>query len=83
MDKILIVLKIPSLDEKYDVYVPKKLQINRLIMILAKSINEITNGRYVVSSQEFLCYEKCNVVLDMNSVLAAYNIKNGDTLVLI
>lgn len=83
MDRILIILKIPSLGEKYDVYVPTGLQINRLIPLLAESIKEISNGRYAVSSEELLCYEERNIVLDLNSTLGIQGVKNGDSLILL
>lgn len=83
MGKILIFLRIPSVGEAYEIYVPDHVSVRELIPLLSEAVSELTRHLYVPSGSEALCSEEQNILLDENRTLSDYAIGNGDHLVMI
>ena len=45
-NKVLIELIVPEIDEKFDLFIPVNKRIGNLIVLLNKSVSELTNGAY-------------------------------------
>lgn len=81
-NKILISIKVPMIDEEYDVFVPISKNIKLTIDLLVKTINELTVGHYPLKSN-------CNLVnlngrvLDKKLTIKDSGLKNGDKLILL
>ena len=82
-NKYLVELLVPSIDEKYSVYIPVNRRVGNVISLLNKSIFEITNGAYVGSNFTSLYDSDNNLKLDINELVRNTSIKNGSTLVLL
>ena len=82
MEKILIFLKIPSVGEAYEIYVPDHVSVKELVSLLSETVSELTRHLYVPSGSEVLCSEEQNILLDENKTLRYYAIGNGDHLVM-
>lgn len=49
MGKILITLKVPSVEQKFDVLVPDFLPVKDVIPLMAEAVSELTRMMYVSS----------------------------------
>ena len=83
MNKILIGLHVPAIDEQFDIFVPIDVPIKELIEIIASGVTEITNEKYVASKCEQLCTKEPVGILNPALTLQDYGIKNGTQLYLI
>lgn len=83
MEKILINLSVPSVQENYDVFVPSDLEIGTLVCVLASGVQDLCNGRYSISEKEMLIRTSPDAVLNPNKTLSDYDIDDGTRLVLI
>lgn len=82
MDKILINLFIPALNEHFDVFVPDFLPVKDVCALLGDAIQELSNKQYVSSRQEILCSVERLQVLSFERSLMDYGIQNGEHLLL-
>lgn len=80
MDKVHVCIVVPSLDQKFDVMIPKHMTIEAVIRLLAKALAGATNDRYSSSGTELLCWKEKETVLNGKKSFSEYGIKNGDIL---
>lgn len=81
--KILVTLEVPSISESYNLLVPGFVPVSTLVPLLVKIAQEMSNHLYQSSGSEFLCSVEKNTLLEKNYTLDAYNIQNGDHLLLL
>lgn len=82
MNKILITIYVPFLNEKYDLFIPINKKIGTIKQILVNSINEMSG--YSLVPKKYKLYEKSmSRLLDNNLYVNASNISNGSELILI
>ena len=80
--KLLVNVYIPAISEKYDVLIPDNLRIKTVTTLIAGTVEDLSNHRFVSSGDECLCSVEKNILLRHNATLHKYGIKNGDHLVL-
>ena len=78
--KILVNVKVPAISQQYDVLIPSSLRIKRVIPLIAKTVEELSNHIYVSSGRESLCSIEKNTLLREHETLESYGIQNGDHL---
>ncbi|MGN1181410.1 MAG: hypothetical protein ACI4SR_00265 [Faecalibacillus sp.] len=83
MDKILISLYVPSINERYDMNIPRFMKIKDLIDLLSQAIENLSNGRYISSHGEILCLMNQQILLFNDKRIEDYNIQNGDVLMML
>lgn len=81
-NKVLIELIVPCLDEVYDIYVPINKRVGSVIEFINKSLVDITNGIYTISSNRFL-YNQKGEKYDTNMLIRNTDIRNGSRVVLL
>ena len=82
-NKILIVLEVPSIERKYNVFLPINKKISSIIVLLTAAISELTSGGYVVRGNEKL-YNKINgTKYDSSVYLKDSDLSNGSIVILI
>ena len=82
MAKILIGLYVPSIEEKFDVFVPDDLPIGELCALLADGLEQTTDGHYKASGNELLCLTGPDQLLSRTQTLYEYMVEDGDQLAL-
>ena len=82
MDKILIEVYVPIMEDKYDVFIPINKNLQAIIQLLNKAINEMTNGLYNVKST-MLCDKITGAAYDMNKIVKDSGLKNGSKVLLV
>ncbi len=78
MDKILIGLYVPSIEEHFDLFVPKDVPAGELAGLLATGLEQSTNGRYRKSGVEMLCVVKPDRLISPQMTLQSIGAENGD-----
>ena len=83
MNKILVTVYVPALEENYDSWIPINKKIYRIILLLIKIINE-TSGDYYRPTTMPLLYDKLTAqAYDINLTVKDNQIGNGTQMVLI
>ena len=83
MDKVLVKVYVPMLEEVYDVWSPSNKKIYEVIILLAKAINELTENAYSPRNMPAL-YDKITAQeFDINLNLTETTIRNGTEVILI
>lgn len=67
---------------KYDILVPSFLRIRNITVLIAKTVENLSNHIYVSSGDEYLCSVEKNILLRPNATLDKYGIQNGDHLIM-
>ncbi len=82
-NKILIILEVPSIEKKYNVFLPINKKISNIVLLLTKAVSELTSGGYRIRGNECL-YNKMNGnKYDHNVYLKDSDLTNGSTVILI
>ncbi len=83
MNKILISVHVPALEEIYDFWIPINKKIYRIILLLIKIINE-SSGDYYRPTTMPLLYDKLTAqAYDINLTVKENHIGNGTEMILI
>lgn len=82
MDKILIKLQVPAVQGRFDLFVPRALEISTLTKIIAEGVEDLCNGRYVSSHEEMLNQKDPDRLFDPQKTLLDYGVTDGSVLVL-
>ena len=83
MDKILVKLYVPSIEEKYDVKIPLNKKVSDVIIMLIKAIDEFCGGSYKPEQIPHLYNLLTEEVINVDLRVRDANIKNGMQLLLI
>lgn len=82
-NKVLITVNVPSLEKKYDVYVPVNRKVYSVINMLKASLFELSLGSFNVSKNYVLYNEESGIIYDMNLLVRDTDIRNGSTVILL
>lgn len=82
MNKILVMVYVPFLCEKFEILIPINKKVGTVKTIIINTINEITEGS--ISNTKLNLYEKkTSKILENNVYVNSCNIKNGSSLILL
>lgn len=82
-NKVLVELYVPSIDEIYNLYLPVNRKIGNIIVLLNKSLFELTNGSFIGTDLTMLYNRQTGERYSINVLLRETNIRNGASLVLL
>ena len=82
MNKILVIISVPMLEEEYDVYIPVSKSIKVTIELIVKTINELSLG-YFPLKKDCVLLSSNGEMFDKNYTIKDCGIKNGDKLILV
>lgn len=83
MNKILIKLYVPTIEEQYDLWIPTGRKIYSVIVLLIKAINDLSLGEYKPNKMPKLYSKLTGVEFDMNLKVSETLMKNGTEVILI
>ena len=83
MDRILIKLYVPMLEEIYDVWIPPHKKIYNVIILLVKAINELNDNCYMTNKVPTLYNKLTAEAYDFNLRVQETNIRSGLALILL
>ncbi len=83
MNKILVELYVPIIEEVYDIWIPTNRRIHNVIRLIVKAINEFTEGEYNPKKMPLLYDKQSANPFDINLTIGESTIQNGSEIVLI
>lgn len=83
MNKILIKVIVPLVEEKYEVFVPANKRISLIIKLIVKVVNELTSGYYPLKEDALLINKDTGNLYDVNITVKDAKILNGSEVILI
>jgi len=82
MNKILIIVYIPLIEQEYDIYIPINKKIGTIKNTIIKSIVELSDGNIKNTSNLKLYDKETTNIYDNNIMVKDSGIKNGSKLIL-
>lgn len=82
-NKVLVEVIVPEIEATYDIYLPINKRIGNIIMLLNKTINELTNGCFSGSNHTSLYNKDTSVKYNPSLLLYNTDIRNGTSLILL
>ncbi len=83
MEKKLIGLYVPAVQERFDILVPTDVEVAVLTRLLADGVCELCQGRFVPSRQETLSIRQSGLPFHPSRTLAEYGVEDGAQMVLV
>ena len=83
MNKVLVKLYVPLLEEQYDIWLPLNKKISNVINLLIKAVNEFSGGYYNPAKMPVLYDRLTAKKIDVNLTVKESIIKNGTEIVLV
>lgn len=81
-NKVLVEILVPTIEEKYDVYLPINKKVGNVINLLNKAIVESSNGVFVADNTVCLYNSITGDKYDIDKLIYDTDIRNGSILVL-
>lgn len=82
-NKVLVEIIVPEIESTYDVYLPINKRIGNIIMLLNKTIAELSNNCFEGSNYTALYNKDTNVKYNPSLLLYNTDIRNGTSLILL
>ena len=83
MNKVLVKLYIPTIEEEYDIWIPINRRIHNVIRLIVNALNELTEGGFEPKKMPLLYDKETATPYDINLSIRETNIRNGSELILI
>ena len=83
MNKILVEVFLPALEQSYDVFIPLESKLSEVILLLTKVLNDLSNGCYIARDDAILCDRETGNIFSINMSVFELGLKNGSKLMLI
>ncbi|WP_078556663.1 methyltransferase [Bacillus alkalicellulosilyticus] len=82
MNKILVEVYVPVLNNHFDVYLPLTSKVYEIKILLVRALEDMTAG-YFISHENVICDRHTGEVLDINKSVLDLELINGSKLMLI
>ena len=82
-NKVLVEVIVPEIEAVYDIYIPINKRIGNIIMLLNKTVSELTNGCFVGTNYTALYNKDTSVKYNPSSLVYDTDIRNGTSLILL
>lgn len=82
-NKVCVDLIVPSIEERYNVFIPVNKKTIEIIFLLNKAINDMTDGAFAMSEHLSLINADNGSIYDVNNTFLENNILNGAKLILL
>lgn len=82
-NKVCVDLIVPAIEERYNVFIPINKKTLEVIYLLAKALNEMTNGCFEISSNLSLINGDNGLLYDVDKTFLENKILNGAKIILL
>ena len=83
MNKILVIVYVPVIDEKYDIFIPINKKIGTIKKVLISTISELSETDLTIFENMKLYDKVSGSILDNNIYVNASELENGSELILL
>ncbi len=80
-NKVLVTIYVPSLEKKYEVFLPINRKIGEICTLIAKCLIEVSNNYYHITNCEHLYNRASGAIYNEENLLKKTDIRNGSELV--
>ncbi len=82
-NKVLVTLNVPSLEKKFDAYIPVNRKIYSVIKMLNVSLYNLTGGAFNMRDNYVLYDEETGKLYDINTLVRDTDIRNGSKIIML
>ena len=82
-NKVIVKIIVPKLEMTFDVFIPISKKVSTILYLLTKSVNELTNGDYIVNEYINLYNKDTKEMYELDKIIKETNIRNGTELILL
>ena len=82
-NKILIELEIPSIEKKYDLFIPINKKVGTIKTLLEEALKDITDDDYEIREDTNLYSKDTGEIYDVNKTVRDTDLQNGSRIILI
>ena len=82
-NKILIEIEIPSIEKKYDVFIPINKKVGTIKRLLEQALIELTDKAYQITEDANFYSKEDGEMYNVNHTVRDTNLKNGSRIILI
>lgn len=82
-NKVCVDLIVPSIEERYNVFIPVNKKTIEIIFLLNKAISDMTDGNFPMSNNLSLINADSGTIYNVDNTFLENNILNGTKLILI
>lgn len=82
-NKVCVDLIVPSIEERYNVFIPVNKKTIEIIFLLNKAISDMTDGNFPMSNKLSLINADSGTIYNVDNTFLENNILNGTKLILI
>jgi hypothetical protein len=83
MSKVLVEVILPAADRSFDVYIPRDIRVNEVLILLSRLLSELSEGAYAATGDAVLCDAKTGEVYQPGAMVDQLGIQHGDRMMLI
>ena len=83
MNKVLVKLYVPVIEEEYELWLPLNKRISNVIILLIKAVNEFSGGFYNPIQMPSLFDKLTGNTYNINLTIKEAKIKNGAEIIMI
>lgn len=81
-NKVLIELIVPTIEAKYDVYIPINRKIGNIAVLLAKAVNDLSFGEYEENGKNALYNGETGEKYPVDELVINTNIRNSSKIIM-
>ena len=82
-NKILVELEIPTIEKKYDLFIPINKKVGTIKSLIESSLLELTDNAYEIKEDTNLYSKETGIVYDVNTTVRDTDLKNGSRIILL
>ncbi len=82
-NKVLISVNVPSLEQKFDIYVPVNRKVSSVIKMIKFTLLELSNGSFDIKNDYAFYNALDGKMYDMNVLIRDTDIRNSSNMVLL
>ena len=82
-NKVIVKIIVPKLEMTFDVFIPISKKVSTILYLLTKSVNELTNGDYIINEYINLYNKDTKEIYELDKIIKNTNIRNGTELILL
>ena len=83
MNKILINVYVPSLEKKYDIFIPINIIGSKAMDIIQNTIVDLSNGHYEIKEKVVLIDSLTCKAVNLNNIVKYSGLRNGSDVILL
>lgn len=81
-NKVLVKLYVPTIEKKFDIWIPLNKRVCNVIALCVKAVNEFSRGYYKPEKLPTLYDRETAQAYDVNQTIIETNIRNGTELIM-